>query len=135
MNNATAIPCAVSADLSLYLDQLERQANQSQTNLAKTQLAKVEDLARKFSSGFSFTTQSADGQKLTYSMRDVADRFSESISPELCASILHGDQSSLTKAQEQILQASLEIAFEALGLESAPFLDYNDLESEANGDF
>lgn len=133
-------PCRVNSELNAFLaseKSLDDNATRI-TKLAMDQLARVEQLAREISNGFSFTdVRNIDGESvsLTFSMRNVADFISEQITPEICTGLMRGEPTTLFEIQKMIGDAALHVAFEALNLASNPFLDYDDLESEANGDF
>lgn len=92
--------------------------------LAKEQMSLVKETAIKLLAGHTITAP--DGS--AWSVSDVTDCFSETVTPEIMIKIMTGD---LFEAQKVIGDCAQQVAFWALDLESAPFLDLNDLITEA----
>lgn len=92
--------------------------------LAKEQISRVKETAVKLLAGNTITAP--DG--LAWSLSDITDCFSEKVTPEIMMQIMTGDP---FEAQKIIGDCAQQVAFWALDLESAPFLDLNDLITEA----
>lgn len=125
-------------DINLY--QLEREANA----IALEQMKLVEDQAKSFLNNHTLTveraTYSFDGingatarkpRNITFGMKHVANLVMEKITPELCLGLHRGEPQALFSVQKIVGDAAHKVAFDALDLESGPFLTYEDLKEFA----
>ena len=114
--------------------QLERQGIATATE----QMSQVSELAKSFLNGHSLTdlrrsyvfegpTRVLKLLPVTFGMKQVADLVQEKITPELCLGLYRGEPKALFSVQKIVGDAAHEIAFDALNLESSPFLDYSEL--------
>lgn len=120
----------------LHQAQLEREA----TAIALEQMTLVEDAAKRILSGHTIVdmrtsriyntlsgVHEVKRSAVPFSMRSVADLVQEKITPELWLGIHRGEPQALFSVQKIVGDAAHEVAFDALVLESNPFLNYEEL--------
>lgn len=135
--------CRASYDEEAY-DRVNANAEREAIATAKEQLWRVNDAAKAILSGHAIidtrqrnihaNKKGADEHQrvaVNFSMKNVADLFAEEITTALCVGLHRGEPSAVFAAQKLIGEAAHRVAFDALDLSSAPFVDFNDLKDTA----
>lgn len=136
-------PDRVSVEEQAY-DFASHLALRSQVALAKEQLTQVNSLADEILKGFpvnavrkcrQFKKETNswvfEDMVVNFDLPKVVGLVSENLTVELCLDFLSSSPSSMARMQKLIREAAKEIAFDALDLESNPFLDLRDLREMA----
>ncbi len=140
--------CAIS-QAELNHDISQAQLEREGIAFALEQMTLVEDQAQSFLNNHTLTVRRmaiafdcTNGKPLkklrdiTFGMRQVANVVMEKITPELCLGIRNGEPQAFSDIQKIVGDAAHEVAFDALDLESNPFLNYKELKEtaeQANG--
>lgn len=90
---------------------------------ASEQMAAVEEAAARLLRGEAIKGFSGS-RPVSWDLGAVADLFAEEVTNQVMIEIMAGD---LTSAQDLIARCAQQTAFYALGLESGPFIDLEDL--------
>lgn len=131
------MPCGNTAAEFEY-DRRNQVNELSESQIAVEQMKQVQELAKSFLKGFTLTdtrrvnvfegpTRVVKLMTITFGMRQVNDLVSERITEALCLGLYNDTEQSRFDIQKIIGDAAHEVAFEALDLESNPFVDLNDL--------
>lgn len=133
----------VSVEEQAY-DFMSHLALRSQVALAKEQLSQVNSIADEILKGFpvnavrkcrQFKKETNswvfEDMVVNFDLPKVVGLVSENLTVELCMALLNGSESSLKRMQSLIVEAAKELAFDALDLQSNPFIDLRDLREMA----
>lgn len=137
MNN----PCSVTQALNTYIA-IQDDAEVSQERLAKNQWERVQEVAKLILVGGTFTDRRyvrvwertcfvAKQVDLTFSMKEVAEMCKECIDENIFIEFKDGKEAALFKLEKFIGEMAHEVAFDALDLQSSPFIDLESLKSVA----